>query len=86
VTEAVRDRLEPDLLELLGRHVAQDREMPTVGCRYWPMVRMSTRASRRSEKTSRNSSLVSPVPSMRPDLVSGAPISRAFLSSVRECR
>ena len=40
-----------------------------VGCRYWPMVRKSTSAARRSSITCRISSRVSPRPTIRPDLV-----------------
>ena len=40
-----------------------------VGCRYWPMVRKSTSAARRSSITCSTSSRSSPSPTMMPDLV-----------------
>ncbi len=40
-----------------------------VGCRYWPMVRKSTSAERRSSITWRTSRFSSPRPTMMPDLV-----------------
>ena len=57
-------------LELVGRaRSASTSWCLRVGCRYWPMVRKSTSAARRSSISCSTSFRSSPSPTMMPDLV-----------------